>query len=126
MKVIINGSKSYGMTAPHTWDYRSIWKDIDTIVKENLLDVSSVISTGNPGPPRAGEMWSSIYGIPCSVFTPKWRIYGLDAEPNNNAKIAELCDIMIMLDDGTSPTMKHVTSVVSNMGKAIYTLKGKS
>lgn len=122
MKVAIAGSRSCGKVGDNQWDYPFLIEEISRVVRENDLDVTTVISGNAGGPDRAGELWATLHNAEINQMKPSWN-KGRGAGFINNTEMAKECDCLIVIYDGKSKGTKHMIDQVTKMGKHVYNLE---
>ena len=88
MKVIIAGGRSYTLTD-------------DGREKLDQIDISEVVSSGDPGADRCGCLYAQMHGIPVARFYADWQKFGRAAGPIRNRQMAEYADAVALFNGGS-------------------------
>ncbi len=92
MKVIIAGSRKLGQGTRH----RGMGL-LDALVSMAGLRVTEVLSGGNEGMDRTGEVWARERGFRMRLYPAEWVKYGRSAGPRRNADMVRDADALIVV-----------------------------
>lgn len=113
MKTIIAGSRSIK-------DIKLVKRTISSIVQENGLEISEVVSGCAFGPDTVGKWWAENRDIPVEEFPAKWDEYGKGAGYRRNEEMAEYADALIAIWDGKSKGTQHMIGTAHQNGLEVY------
>lgn len=92
------------------------------ILDKYLKDVTELISGGADGADKMGARWARKRGIPTRVFEPNHKKYK-HAYHHRNRLIAEACDFVIALWDGSSTGTKYTIDYARRIGKPVLIVR---
>ncbi len=79
--------------------------------------IDRVITTGNGGAARAGEMWAAANEMPLGAddtFEPSWETDGAGAAYAQNQRMVETADIVLVFTDGRGGQTEHIISTAED------------
>jgi len=113
MKTIITGSR--------TIDNVNLVKSlISTVVREEGLHITQVVSGGAYGPDTIGKWWAEDHSIPIEEFPADWKQHGKRAGYIRNKEMAEYSEALIAIWDGKSKGTQHMIDLAEDYGLDVY------
>jgi hypothetical protein len=106
MRTIIAGSRTISPTAD----------EMDLIIAESGINVTSVLCGGARGVDKAGAEWGRGQGIAVQYFLAEWKLKGRKAGILRNVEMAKNADALIAIWDGKSRGTKHMIDTAREAG----------
>lgn len=113
MKLIVAGSRSIT-------DYNLVKHSIETLIKDQNLTISTIISGTARGVDSLGERWAREHNIPISRFPAKWKELGKYAGIKRNEEMVENADMLLACWDLKSSGTKHIISYASKVNIPVF------
>lgn len=80
-------------------------------------DTSLIITGGADGIDTIAENYADKKRLSKLILRPRYDLYGKAAPLKRNEKMVELCDIALIIWDGSSKGTKHTIDYVTKIGK---------
>ena len=97
--------------------------DIEKQIPEG---VTMIITGGAEGIDTLAEKYADEHRISKLVLRPRYDAYGRHAPLIRNEKMADLCDMALIIWDGHSRGTKHTINYVNKIGKKIILITDNS
>ena len=98
----------------------------------DINDITCIVSGKAPGVDSMGEKFAEKNDIPVVPFKAEWTKYkplnprnGNPAGPIRNAKMADYCDMALLIWDGVSPGTKNMMEALERRKKPYFLVKIK-
>jgi predicted Rossmann fold nucleotide-binding protein DprA/Smf involved in DNA uptake len=122
VKLIIAGSRTLYPLVPF----------IDSIIAQNNIKVTEVVSGGARGVDICGEKFQECYSemgvryhnpvasLKLTRFPADWNTHGKAAGPIRNKQMAEYADALLLIWDGESSGSRNMKETMLKLGKPVY------
>ena len=111
MKLIVAGTRD-------STDYKTVKKYLSELHSET--PITEVVSGGEKGPDRYGELWARAWGIPVTQFLPNYDRNPIKAAPViRNSEMAKYADFLIAFWNGKSRSTKDMINKMKQKRKKV-------
>ncbi len=109
MRTVIAGSRSIE-------DYALVKR----VIESTPWIITGVITGGAPGVDRLADRWARENKLPRIVEHAHWKLYGLDAGPQRNGRMAQIGEALVAIWDGESPGTKDMIRRMRQKGVLVF------
>ena len=128
MKLIIAGSRTFCcQVKTHDWkpqsnclECRSLVKKIESVINEEGLTPTIIVSGRAKGADRLGELYGALKGLPINYYPANWDEQGKAAGMIRNQKMGDDSDAAVIMWNGKSRGSINMRNVMIKLQKPCF------